>query len=59
MAKLVCLDAQYYPFDDYGYWCPGCKSGHEIAVTKKNASGAKWTFRRRTLRKACRPATAQ
>ena len=44
MAKLVCLDAQYYPFDDYGYWCPGCKSGHEIAVTKKNASGAKWTF---------------
>ena len=44
MAKLVRLDPKYWPLDDYGYWCPGCKSGHEIAVTKANPSGARWSF---------------
>ena len=44
MAKLVKLDPAYWPLEDYGYWCPGCGNGHEIAVTKKNASGASWTF---------------
>ncbi len=44
MAKMVRLDQKYWPSDDFGYWCPGCKSGHEIAVTKTNASRASWTF---------------
>lgn len=42
--KLVRLDPKYWPSDDFGYWCPGCNSGHEIAVSKKNASGASWSF---------------
>jgi hypothetical protein len=44
MSKLVRLDPKYYPLEDYGYFCPGCGYGHEIAVTKKNASGASWSF---------------
>lgn len=42
--KLVRLDKKYYPREDFGYWCPGCDSGHEIAVSQPNHSGAKWTF---------------
>jgi len=42
--KLVRLDPEYWPLDDYGYWCPGCQSGHEIAVSKKNHCGAQWSF---------------
>ena len=44
MSKLVRLDPHYWPLSDYGHWCPGCGSMHEIAVTKKNSSGASWTF---------------
>ena len=44
MTKLVRVDPHYWPNDDYGYWCPGCKSMHEIAVTKRNTSGASWSF---------------
>ena len=44
MSKLCRLDPEYWPLEDFGYWCPGCNSGHEIAVTKKNASNASWTF---------------
>lgn len=44
MAKLVRLDKRYYPNEDFGYWCPGCGYGHEIAVSQPNHSNAKWTF---------------
>jgi hypothetical protein len=44
MSKLCRLDPKYWPLEDFGYWCPGCNCGHEIAVTKKNASNASWTF---------------
>lgn len=44
MAKLVRLNRQYWPNEDFGYWCPGCNSGHEIAVNQPNYSNAKWTF---------------
>lgn len=44
MSKLVRLDPQYWPTEDFGHWCPGCGCGHEIAVTKKNASGASWSY---------------
>lgn len=37
MTKLVRLDPRYWPLDDFG-------SGHEVAVTKPNVSGARWTF---------------
>lgn len=44
MSKLVRLDPHYWPDSDYGHWCPGCNFGHEISVSKKNSSGASWTF---------------
>lgn len=44
MSKLVRLNPKYWPLEDYGYWCPGCGNGHEISVSKKNGSGASWTF---------------
>jgi hypothetical protein len=44
MAKLVKLDPKYWPREDFGYWCPGCNSGHEIAVSQPNGSGARWSF---------------
>lgn len=44
MSKLVRLNKKYWPRDDYGYWCPGCKTGHEIAVENANYSGARWSF---------------
>jgi len=44
MAKLVKLDKHYYPRGGLGHWCPGCNSGHEIAVDAANHSGARWTF---------------
>lgn len=44
MAKLVRLDQHYWPSSDFGYWCPGCDCMHEIAVSKKNGSGASWSF---------------
>lgn len=44
MSRLVRLNPEYWPLEDFGYWCPGCDSGHEIAVSKKNGSGAGWAF---------------
>ncbi len=44
MVKLVRLDPYYWPREDFGYWCPGCDKMHPIAVTKKNRSGASWSF---------------
>lgn len=44
MSKLVRLDPKYYPNEDFGHWCPGCNAMHEIAVSKKNASNASWSF---------------
>lgn len=43
-AKLVRVPERYYPRDDFGHWCPACQTGHEIAVSKKNASNASWSF---------------
>jgi hypothetical protein len=44
MSKLVRLNKQYYYYNGYGHWCPGCGGGHEIAVGEKNSSGAEWQF---------------
>ena len=44
MSKLVELDKKYYPLEDYGWYCPGCRSGHQIAVNQKNHSNASWSF---------------
>lgn len=44
MTKLVRPDPKYWPTDDYGYWCPACNAMHTIAVSKKNHSGASWSF---------------
>jgi hypothetical protein len=44
MSKLVRLNRQYWPNEDFGYWCPGCNSGHEVAVNQKNHSNAQWSF---------------
>ena len=44
MSKLVRLDPKYWPMDDYGYWCPGCNAMHEVSVSRRNGSGAIWTF---------------
>jgi Family of unknown function (DUF6527) len=44
MSKLVRLDPEYWAYSDYGHWCPACNTMHEIAVSKKNASGASWSF---------------
>ena len=50
MTKLVRPDPKFWPGDDYGYWCPGCNEMHTIAVTKRNASGASWSFKGDALR---------
>lgn len=50
MSKLVRLDTHYWPHGGYGHWCPGCDSGHEIAVDAPNSSGAKWSFDGNTQR---------
>jgi hypothetical protein len=42
--KVIRLDTAYWPEGWFGHWCPGCQSGHEIAVTQPLANGAKWTF---------------
>lgn len=44
MAKLVELNKKYWTREDYGHWCPGCNTGHEISVNQANHSGARWTF---------------
>ena len=44
MVKIVRPDPHYWPTGDFGYWCPGCNEMHTIAVTKRNRSGASWTF---------------
>lgn len=44
MSKLVRPDPKYWPKEDFGYWCPGCKTMHTVAVSQKNHSGASWKF---------------
>jgi hypothetical protein len=29
---------------DFIFWCPGCKCGHGLWVTRKNSRGAQWTW---------------
>ena len=42
--KIVRLDEAYWPGGMYGYWCPGCDSGHEIDVENRRANGAQWKY---------------
>lgn len=44
MSKLVRPDPEYWPRDDYGFWCPGCREMHTVSVSQKNHSGASWSF---------------
>lgn len=42
--KIVKLDTDYFEAGMYGHWCPGCQSGHSIAVEAPLPNGARWSF---------------
>lgn len=42
--KIAKLNGRYFGKGRYGHYCPGCRTGHDIAVEERQRNGAIWTF---------------